>query len=264
MDHQNIRSTENLIEGFDRSIHFLAKRVPQKVKVINILLSQPRTGSTLLCDYLTMAGDIGICDEWINPILLKKVGDYIGAQSFSEILGWILSRTASPQGIVTINIQIPHLIHLKKAGIEFNMKGKRIVYLMRSNKIEQAISLAKARKTKLYVKLGDEKINNPDLNYSEVAAALATICQYDGLSQKILVHKKYLEIAYEDVVANELVIDKVFDYLGSSGRSAEKKTNIKKQSTVDDLHVAENFLRYISGSKKEKYESTADGMDGGA
>lgn len=233
MEQQGIRSTENFIEGFDRNIHFLAKKDPRKVNVINILLSQPRTGSTMLCDYLTMEGDVGICDEWINPILLKKAGEYIGVQSFSDIVGWILSRTASRQGIVTINIQIQHLIHLKKTGIEFNLKGKHIVYLTRRNKIMQAISHDKARRTKLYVKLSDEKINYSDLNYNEVAAALATICQYDELTKNFLSNKKYLEITYEDMVANELVIDKVFENLGSSeGITGKKILKSNLQSTT--------------------------------
>lgn len=254
MSPKNIRSGASLHEGFLATFEALNENKPQAVKSVYLLLSQPRTGSTMVCDYLSKSSDLGWSDEWLNPILMNVVGEQLVLRkqlktpAFNDVLDWMLRRAVSGSGNIVINLQVPHIITWEKRGINLRKLGNRVVYLRRRSLLEQAMSHAKARHTQQWHQVGSQRPKAVDLSSTEISKSLTNILAWEEAAADFLQNRRFFEIFYEDLLADINMIDTIFVAYGSSTKVKDlPTTNLTRQQTSDDRIVIERFLKHING-----------------
>jgi LPS sulfotransferase NodH len=251
MKDSGIRGETNLLGGFQHTFDELQACQPRNVSEIHILLSQPRTGSTLVSDCITRSGDLGWCDEWLNPIWVKLVARKTGAESLKENLRWTLSRASSERGAVTINLQMPHVVAWQERGVNLQDFAHRLVYLTRENLLEQALSLAKARKTNVYHSLQSQKEDDSvHIPESAIATALADIFSWHEVAENYIGSKDCLRCSYESVLRQPDTLSRIMRYFGSSAKChAITESELRKQQTSADLQELRRFINRIGVPK---------------
>lgn len=241
----NIREKSNLFENFQLSFDELNGRKLNSCKHISILVSQPRTGSTMISDYLTKTGDVGWCDEWLNPIFFRFIQKNLCETSYQKTLKWILDKSSNAAGNASINIQIPHLVFWKGNGMKLLKNASRVSYLYRNNKIAQAISLVKAEKTKTYHNL-DGVVSEAQLEMEDILEAIQKIQKWDKIGCRLIDSKKVLSASYESVVEDEKQINKILKFFNcEKGIDDLKETNLKIQRTYLDTVYEEKIRSYL-------------------
>lgn len=247
MNPEHIRSDAVFPNGFMRTFQRLKSKEPVEVTKIHMLLSQARTGSTLICDYLTKAGDLGWCDEWLNPKLVNIVARETGHRGLQDNLQWTLGRAASPTGVVTINLQIPHVVFWKKQKISLQNIATRMAYLTRASRLEQALSLAKAEATNIYHQVTTAEKPVVEVSNLDIATALYKILSWDEVATEFIGNKECLRLTYEDVCQNLTQIDPILAFFGSSVSVNDlPKSNLQKQQTEADRQRLRRFLSDLS------------------
>ena len=245
MPIEHIRNDSVFPKGFERTLTILSQREPVKEVKLHLLLSQPRTGSTLVSDYITKTGDLGWCDEWLNPVWIDLVAKKTGTSDLSKNLKWTLRHAASPDGSAAINIQLPQLLHWAKKQKPLPALPSRLIYLTRNNRLEQAFSLAKARSTKIFQQVTPVK-EQPSVQVSNlsIATALRDICYWHEIAEKFLMDRQCLRMSYEAFSNNPMAINEVLKFFGST-RDIDSlpKSNLSKQQSPQDV---DNLRRFCS------------------
>jgi len=254
---QNIRNKSSLDEGFLASFERLDEARPKVVRSVHLLLSQPRTGSTLVCDYLSKSADLGWCDEWLNPYQMRVIGEQLvlrqrlKAPAFNDVLNWTLQRAVSSEGNVVINLQVPHIVHWQRRGVKLHNLGRNVVYLRRRSLVEQALSHAKARHTKQWYQVEGQIPQLASVSDSEISKSLMNILAWGEVAENFLQNRRFVEIFYEDVLADRSAIDAVFKAYGSHAKTEDLPlSNLARQQTAADRNAIKRFLAHISAGQE--------------
>lgn len=247
MARDNIRSETSLEGGFQRNYELLREATPHPISVVHLLVSQPRTGSTLVCDYLSKAPDLGWCDEWLNPIFMKVVVERQKLTTFQDVLRWILQRAASPSGKVIINVQAPHITAWQKRGVNLRSLGTKIAHLRRRNLLEQSMSLAKARINNQFYQVSPQNGAPKTVPFEAIAKALTDVLAWEQVSSEFLKARTFKEFFYEEISSDLQLLDQFFEIYDSPVRMEDlPATNLVRQQTAEDLNAIQKFLAYVN------------------
>ena len=115
-----------------------------------LILSTPRSGSSLYCDVLSEQNLVGECAEWFNMRYISAYAQLKGIKNinFNEYLNFIKRKTCNNTGVLAVNTHIEQCITLLNNKLDITKFGfDSVIYLNRKDKIAQAISLTKAQIT---------------------------------------------------------------------------------------------------------------------
>ncbi|WP_299271007.1 Stf0 family sulfotransferase [uncultured Psychrosphaera sp.] len=115
-----------------------------------LILSTPRSGSSLYCDVLSSLNLIGECTEWFNMRYISAYAELKGLKNvdFQEYFNFIKRKTSGDTGVFAVNAHIEQYLSLINNKLNIMQLGFNcVVYLSRNNKIAQAVSLTKAQIT---------------------------------------------------------------------------------------------------------------------
>lgn len=123
---------------------------PQDFKKL-MILSTPRSGSSLFCDVLNQTGMIGRCTEWFNLRYIKAYGKLRQRQNidFTAYIRFLVEKSVQGTGVFAVNMHIENYIRLLKSDVDplKLVNFDHFIYIKRGDKIAQAVSLALALKT---------------------------------------------------------------------------------------------------------------------
>ena len=246
-----MKNTEELIR--DRVQILTADTPAQAVSKRVLILSTARTGSTLFCDVLANTGLCGRPEEWFKEQFFNAYKDFTGSEnlSFSAYVGLLMSKTSSENGVFCVNAHIGTLMDWQKRGVNIMDFGfDHVFYLSRKNKVEQAVSYAKAVLDDQWVEKSAARKTEQVAGYAEIAQALAILLQMQDIYEQKLSHLVDDEYFYEDFCSIEksLVFKKFFRKLGIDDSGLKFHSKIKKQAGIESKRAAVKFLRYISSS----------------
>lgn len=249
---------ETLIEPLIALERLPARTSPPTKKIA--IFSTQRSGSTHFCNLLGSSHEFGVPREWLNQRALDLYLKNRRAENlhFPDFMRDVLFKTATPNGVFSINIQMNQYIHWRERGFDLLAIGfDKIFYLSRRDKVAQAFSFAKAIAT-------DQWMSNqaPRRNISPNAITNSLILhslyafskweEYYNLHVSQFVDKAYL---YEDIVEDSSIVQSVFRECGLECREPEKlSSSIKVQRTdEDDLRIREfrNYLAELSEGVSE-------------
>jgi trehalose 2-sulfotransferase len=176
---------------------------PQKILII---FSTPRSGSTLLCDYIKQAG-LCVPHEYFQstdymPILGYRWGCIHGEKlNLDQYFESLLRYRTSPNGWLGINVHGSHLnIFLKF----FNRHPKfyyHFIHLERKNTIAQAVSYEKASQTSGWSTYFN-KIEPPSYCFNSIMDKLDRVEDQNSAIRCFLAGKNFSALFYEDFIFN--------------------------------------------------------------
>jgi LPS sulfotransferase NodH len=220
-----------------------------------LVLSTPRSGSTMFCDVLTNSGHIGICEEWFNERHFAAWQEVLGYDAFDmeEYLKWVTRKSTGSTGVIALHVHIGQLLNVTKT-YEFSlgtMSFDHVVWIYREDKIAQAVSLAKAASTDQWksTQRGHPE-GKPDLSFRHISERLHTIIDQDQFYRKSLSHITDADYAYEQFLnmpcGNNSPWNRVMAALGKPNIGIPQ-TMTKIQRNADTKQVARDFRNYLSG-----------------
>lgn len=121
-------------------------RPPPRVKLL--ILSTPRSGSSLFCDLLESMVDVGSPLEWLNEEMIRAYGRVMnrGQVPLADYWRFVQAKATSPDGVFSVTVDVRDFVRTLQHGIDPLAEGFDGVYFVhRRDKLAQAMSLAKAK-----------------------------------------------------------------------------------------------------------------------
>lgn len=213
-----------------------------------IIASTPRCGSHMLGHALQKTNSFGFPLEYTNPINFPEWQKRFGKEDFQDVLAEIQKVRTSPNGVFGIKI---HYSHIKQYGgfarLQETFPNAFYVLLTRNDILKQAISLAIARKTGVWIS-GQKPVNeNPEYEFKHIHKCLRELIVYNSSWRQVLRENRcnYIEMNFDFVVKNiASSIEQVAQFM-----DVEVKTELiptqqvtKKQSNSINSEWEKRFL----------------------
>lgn len=172
-----------------------------------LVLSTPRSGSTMFCDMLSRTGKIGLCEEWFNLGYMKAYIKALRKTSFDiiEYLKFVAQKTVGDTGVFAVHAHTFQLMKqdefsgIKLSNMHFDFKA----YIQRTDYAAQIVSLAIAEKSQQW--RCDEKPGPVDVTLSDCYSA----------KQRLDYNKQ----AYYDVYARQMNATYVYESFSLPGHT---------------------------------------------
>lgn len=221
-----------------------------------LLLTTPRTGSTMVSEMLYAAGVAGDPQEYLSygytRAWLQSRPDKIDAFRIREYLRELETRKTSPNGIFGIHVhflQLQPFFNESERLVGFLKSFDQIICITRVDKIAQAVSWWRARTTQVWEGAAYEHLSEVErdrvrhLAYAETAIAerLYAIIQQENNYRKVLAENgiPYVEYRYEDVVADYPDVSRrILCDLGVTGVEIDDLPKTSRQGSRDDSAIA--------------------------
>ena len=222
-----------------------------------LVLSTPRSGSTLFCEVLSATDLIGECREWLNQRYFQAYAKVTGEPQvqLSRYIDFVAAKTVGSTGIFAVNMHVEQYMFLMKQSFDALSIGfDLIVSIERRDKLAQAISLAKANATDQWSHNTKALSESSGPGSLEIAAALHHLLASNENYKRHLKEKVSHEYVYEDFVTDD-------DYhcyrqvLAGLGLEVEgirfAESSLTKQGNKDSERRKVSFLNYIQGQSED-------------
>lgn len=173
-----------------------------------VLLSTPRSGSTLLCELLRLNDGV-LAHEYFQPfqymqILARRWGCVAGGIfNDAAYVGELCKHRTLPNGWLGINVHGSHLKHFARMQKHFTGVRFHYVHLVRQDLVAQAVSYEIATQSKQWSSEFETR-SDADYSFSRILRKLRVIQNQNALIQSYLMAcgVQYRTISYEDLVAD--------------------------------------------------------------
>ena len=224
-----------------------------------IICSTPRSGSTLLGDYLLTSGVAGVPYEYLNDSHIAAHGERTGRQitDLADYLGQVEPLRTTPSGVFGMKAhyrQTATIINSRERLVPFLRRFQKIIRIVRRNKLAQAVSAYRALKTGFWTRRHEELAGGQSpvaISYDAggIAEALSnSIAEEKGWESAIAATgQKALVVAYEDLVANpDRTLEQVFTFLEIPALLPIRlKSKLQRQGDRINAEFAARFLADI-------------------
>ena len=222
------------------------------------IISAPRCGSTFLCNLLKSTSLAGFPAEHLrdhaavlarnchfNPIRYMKI---------------TMTRNTTTNGVFGTKIISHFLVTYRRKDLNIdaflNRYFSKYIFLIREDKVAQAVSIFLAQKTATYHIFNDdekqryhkklEEINLDDIDLKEIDKRYNFICQQEKYLEKFCQDNKVepLIVKYEELEEEpQRYISDILDYLGINKRGVNLniQTNIEKTQSSLSTQIIQKF-----------------------
>ncbi|MBR8828226.1 MAG: hypothetical protein DSM107014_10070 [Gomphosphaeria aponina SAG 52.96 = DSM 107014] len=227
------------------------------------VMSTPRSGSTFLCNTLKSTGIAGFPDEHLRePSLILAQNCHFDYVRYLKIL---MQHKVTANGVFGTKIISHFLQDHKQTELDFNPIDyiSKFVYLIRKDKVAQAVSIFVAEKTNIWdVKKFDtarqDKYKEKIKELEKRQIGEQDLARVHHLYQDLLNQEKYLEnflaenkmspmvIEYEAVEQDiEGYVKQILEYLGISyGDLKIKMPDVKLRSELSENLISQYRKKY--------------------
>lgn len=220
-------------------------------KTGSLILTSPRTGSTWLASMINQTGQMGMCDEWLEKAHFPSGFGSVDDSFFEQLL----KLSSTPNGRFCVKVFPWHLYRIsKEGGVDFihqmsQRYNVKLVLLERRDKIAQAVSHAKARKSGVWT-AAQRKKYNPDYSFERIFRSYLNI-QNQDLFWKTYLNFKNIEfshIFYEEIIKDKNSILTDIAHQISVSNPGAAQSEIHKQ----DNSLNENWTTRFLADMKQK------------
>jgi trehalose 2-sulfotransferase len=206
-----------------------------------------RSGSNLLCQYLSSTGVLGNPLEYFNGSGRRLLGYPEYPDEPSQQIDWILTEGATPNGIYGLK-SFPAQVELIEKSIRWTelLPNLRFVLLKRRDILGQALSVVRAMQTEQW--RASMPARGPAMYdgariYEQLQIAARDYARWDIFFARKAVAPAI--IVYEDLLADpQSAVDQVADLFGLRGRAhaASERIDLKIQRDAITEEWRERFL----------------------
>jgi len=222
-----------------------------------LILSTPRSGSTLFCDVLNSTAKIGECREWFNMRYIAAFAkmNKTANINFSDYFNFISQKTIGNTGIFAVNIHIEQYMAMLNNKFDVKSLGfDYIVYLYRKDKISQAVSLSIAQ-------ISDQwsSSTNPlqdisgKINTKLISNALNNIVESEYIYNENFKSMTNIECCYEDFsdIGSTDCFSNILENLNIKIPKFRPEAPSKQQRNDFSNEVKTEFLKYLTGDYQD-------------
>lgn len=221
------------------------------------IISTPRSGSGYFCEKLTNTGVFGNLDEWFHPDIFKIFAKQENSQRvrFTSYLNFIVSRTMSDNMVFSVNFHINQYMDWQSQGIDLLKIGfDKVFYVYRKDKIAQAYSLAKARKTGQWNSemTPTRAIKSSEITNSMILNCLHSISLWDEFFESNIKNQIHSAYEYEEFINDDSIFQSILDQCDiKSTNFKNSEPKIKMQRNEEDFARLESFKQYLNLKDQE-------------
>jgi trehalose 2-sulfotransferase len=180
------------------------------VRMRYLVLSQPRTGGTFLCEALERSGEAGIPTEYLNPAAILAMTRRLkrGPVTLRRLMQELERRRTTSNGLFGLHLHLEQLRKPLQSGersIEWMRRFDRVIMLYRRDKLAQAISLDRALQTSAWFRdEGNDTTTETsaiEVRPSRIVAHLTRLFEQEAIMRRSVeaLAKPVLEIDYESL-----------------------------------------------------------------
>jgi len=239
------------------------------VRMRYLVLSNGRTGSSMVGSALWASGLAGVPFEYLNPDYMAPYMRGRPGLSLDGYMNDIVSRRTTPNGVFGFKLHHHQFMSIfrrddQRAWIEDLLRGQdRFIFIRRRDKLLQAISGFHARSSKVWNSSVAARAGSQGRRFAEGDAEALTASLFRALAGEAgwlkaiaTMSLPVLEIWYEDLVADYAnQMQRVFDHLGLSiapqdippPQTVKLANDMAKEMKAD-------FLRYIGAGASRARE----------
>jgi LPS sulfotransferase NodH len=230
------------------------------VRLRYLVLSQPRTGGTFLCEALERSGEAGVPAEYLNPAALIVLSKRFGAEqgmSLPRLMEELHRRRTTPNGIFGLHLHLEQLrkpLQTEQRIVEWLGTFDRIIFLYRRNKLAQAISLDRAMQTSEWFRsAGTESNSAPvELRPASLAGHIMRLFEQETLLRERVhaIGRPVFELDYESLDRDFAAVwPKVTAFLGLSPVPADAVfPELQRMRDAASEKIAEQFVAALRDS----------------
>lgn len=221
-----------------------------------VIISQPRTGSTLLSELLRTRG-LGNPDEYLHKDRIrvwwpKLTGsdEAFDLQRYVDLLRQSQSGPSGHFGIKTHYSQLRECLADMAAIRRFVVAFDKIIVLTRANKLAQAISALKAQQTGRWGAAAPEVNVGPSFDPAAIAENLRRFLFQDRQIERLNVatSRPALLVSYEELRdSTGETWEKIQSFLGVRPEPVPSKMQTRQQRDEQSREFEERFLKLIRG-----------------
>lgn len=209
-----------------------------------LILSTPRSGSTLACNILHQAGHC-TAHEYFQPFQVRPamaarwgVAEGDDAGHVAALARW---RT-SPGGVLGINLHVHHLPAFERARafLPASIRTTRHLWISRRDKLGQAVSYEIARQTRQWSSAYD-KAREPEYDYDRILRALCGLKGSDAAIRRYLWRRGQFirPLCYEEFATNPGLVLKAAGSLSEAAPPA----SIRRQGGAQNAAMIARFRK---------------------
>jgi LPS sulfotransferase NodH len=181
-----------------------------------MICSQPRSGSSLLCEQLANTLHAGMPAEYLRPDRMDMLKRRWGAETLDDYLRALVQRKTSPNGVFGLKAHWGQYAKLFGEGTG-PFPELRFIHVRRADHLRQAISLVRALQTGSWsTVIGPE--NAPAVfDREDIARKLARVQQEEAAWERFFEHNGVVphRVGYEALAeAPEATTRAVLEFLG--------------------------------------------------
>ncbi|MEX2201285.1 MAG: Stf0 family sulfotransferase [Dongiaceae bacterium] len=203
-----------------------ARDLPQTpVRLRYLVLSQPRTGGTFLCEALERSGAAGVPAEYLNPAARMALSRRFGAvrgMSLPRLMEELHRRRTTSNGVFGLHLHLEQLrkpLQTEQRIVEWLGTFDRIIFLYRRDKLAQAVSLDRALQTsRWFQSAGTESSSAPvEMRPAGLAGHIMRLFEQEAVLREHVhaIGRPVLELDYESLDNDFMAVwPKVTAFLG--------------------------------------------------
>lgn len=218
-----------------------------------LVLSSPRSGSSLFCERLSNTDSVGQCLEWFNFRYMEAYQKVMKVDTinFADYFDFLKRKTTLNTGVFAINVHLDQYSALLQKGLDvFAIDFNTVIYLSRKDLVAQAVSLAKAIKSDKWSSKALAKADEHEPSVIEISKALTFLLESSETYKNNLKTRAHFEYIYEDFAySKELTFySKPLEHLNVGLKNSDiLGTSLKPQSNSHTKESIKNFKSLILG-----------------
>jgi trehalose 2-sulfotransferase len=235
----------NLYEDqFSKGHDFPIVEKPNKILVI---ASTGRCGSHMLGHALYNTNSFGFPLEYANRGNLARWQQRFATDNFAKVMTAIQQHRTSENGVFSIKVHYNHLQQFGGFGHFKSMfPNAKYILLSRHDVLKQAVSLAIANQTGVWI-AGQQPVNeHPVYNAEEITYCLRQTIQFNASWRFILAASgvDYIEMEFNEI-KRDLAgsIAKIAEFVGTEVSTIPDKQATEKQSNALNIEWTRRFLQ---------------------
>jgi len=209
-------------------------------RTLLLILSTPRSGSTLACDLLHQAG-VCTAHEYFQPYQIRPAMIHRWGLTEEDDAGYCAALAryrTSPNGVLGINLHLHHLKYFERAGhcLPDTIRTVRYMWVSRRDKVAQAVSYEIARQTGQWSS-AFTKTRDAEYDYERILGRLRFLQAADRSIRRYLWRRGQFmrPLLYEDIASDH---DLVLKAAGSDARVSRPPAIGQQGGTVNAEMIA--------------------------
>jgi len=222
--------------------------VHQQEKTL-IVASTGRSGSHMLGHALQTTNHFGFPLEYTNPSNYKEWAKRLGEFDLKEMIGEIKRKRTSPNGVFGIKIHYSHVNEMYGGfeGVQTIFPDAYYVLLTRKDVLKQAVSLAIARQTGVWISGQKSRCLDPQYRFKNIDACLREVILDSAAWRFTLAANgcKFIEMNFDQVKTDlSKAINIIADFMAVdiSDMNFPRQQVLKRQSGELNIEWEKKYL----------------------